>query len=95
LAAAGGDRFRFVAVTAERDVRGFAAARGFGFEILQRIPEEARRAFGFRGTPHTVVVSSQGLITHEWVGAYNKDHRRQIERLFDVPLPGLEAISPR
>ncbi len=95
LAAAAGDRFRFVAVTAEPDVRDFAAARGFGFEIVQRVTDESRRAFGFRGTPHTVVVSSQGIITHEWVGAYDTAHRRQIERLFDVPLPGLETMNTR
>jgi hypothetical protein len=89
LAAAGGDRFRLVAVTAERDVRPFAEDRGFGFEIVQGISEDTRRAFGFRGTPHTVVVSSQGLIAHEWLGAYDRDTRRGIERRFEVTLPGL------
>ncbi|HSC29929.1 MAG TPA: TlpA disulfide reductase family protein [Vicinamibacterales bacterium] len=89
LAASSGDRFRFMAVTAERDVRSFVAARGFDFEVIQAVSDDTRRAFGFRGTPHTVVVSSQGLITHEWVGAYDRHHRRQIERLFDVALPGL------
>jgi hypothetical protein len=73
LAAAGGDRFRLVAVTAERDVQAFADERRLGFEIVQGISDETRRAFGFRGTPHTVVVSSQGLIAHEWLGAYDRD----------------------
>jgi hypothetical protein len=36
-----------------------------------------------------VVVSSQGLIAHEWLGAYDSDTRRGIERLFGVTLPGL------
>jgi hypothetical protein len=89
LAAAAGDRFRLVAVTAERDVEAFADERRFGFEIVQGISDETRRAFGFRGTPHTVVVSSQGLIAHEWLGAYDRDTRRGIERLFEVTLPGL------
>jgi hypothetical protein len=89
LAAAGGDRFRLVAVTAERDVRAFADERGLALEILQGISEDTRRAFGFRATPHTVVVSSQGLITQEWLGAYDRGARRGIERLFEVTLPGL------
>ncbi|HSC07942.1 MAG TPA: hypothetical protein VLD59_14045 [Steroidobacteraceae bacterium] len=70
-------------------MRRFVAVRGFDFEVIQAVSDDTRRAFGFRGTPHTVVVSSQGLIRHEWVPAYDRHHRRQIERLFDVALPGL------
>jgi hypothetical protein len=60
------------------------------FDILGGISTATTRAFGLGPTPHTLVVSSQGQISHEWMGAFNGRRLRLIESYFDVSLPGLE-----
>jgi peroxiredoxin len=82
-------RFRFVGVSAERDLREFTRTHKVGFEVVAGISDESVRAFGFGPTPHTVVVSSQGRISVEWTGAFEDKRKRAIESFFDIDLPGL------
>jgi hypothetical protein len=89
LADAAQDGYRLVAVTSEPDVAAFARSRGFTFEVVQDLSNETRRHFGFKGTPHAVLVSAQGLVSHEWLGAFQGGAVRQIEDLFGIVLPGL------
>jgi len=93
LASAAMGRFRVVAVSTERGLRGYLAARHVTVEVLEGISDNTRESFGFSGTPHTVVVSFEGLVTHEWRGAYTPRMQRQIEDLFDVALPGPTSNS--
>jgi thioredoxin-related protein len=90
LARAAGERFRFVAVTTEVDVRDFVEMRSLDLEVIQGISEQALQAFRFGGTPHTVVVSSQGVIAREWLGAFSGPVQRQVEEFFGIRLPGLK-----
>lgn len=85
-----GGRFRFIALTSESDIASFLERLGLEGEVIQALDDDGRRAYGFAGTPHTVVVSAQGRISHEWVGAYQGEILRQVEELFSVPLPGLD-----
>jgi hypothetical protein len=91
LDAASQKRFRVVAVTTARNVGPYMAARKLKVDVIEGISENVRSRFGFGGTPHSVVVSSEGVITHDWRGAYTPRIERQIEELFGVALPG---ISP-
>lgn len=84
-----GGRYRVVAVTAEAEMGSFLKDRAPGLEVLEQLSPETVQAFGFRGTPHTVVVGPDGIITHEWRGAYTDRIARQISELFGVVLPGL------
>jgi len=88
---AAGGRYRVIAVSSERGLREYLESRHVGVDVIEGINENTRRDFGFSGTPHTLVVSSDGLVTHEWRGAYTPRIERQIEDLFDIGLPGLAA----
>lgn len=89
LAGSENREFRFVGLTAEADVRQFVRDRGLTFSVVQNISTDSLRSFGFAGTPMTVLISAQGVISQEWTGAFRDDTQRQIEDVFDVVLPGL------
>ena len=90
------ERFRFVAVAAETDLNNFARARDLDFEIIGAVSSPTLKALGFGATPHMLVVSSQGQISQEWVGAFQGRKQLSIESFFEVKLPGLsQSQDPR
>ncbi|HXT68430.1 MAG TPA: hypothetical protein VN700_01640 [Vicinamibacterales bacterium] len=89
LSAVSANRFRFMAVAAESDLGQFAQARKLDFEILGGISRESLKALGLSATPHMLVVSSRGQISHEWLGAFRGRQARSIEDFFEITLPGL------
>ncbi len=93
LALASRGQFRLVGLAAESDLATFAQQRGLDFELVGGISTNARVAFGLGGTPQTLVVSSQGRISHEWSGAFDGRRKRAIETFFEVDLPGVRAVS--
>jgi hypothetical protein len=95
LSAAGQDRFRFIGVASETALAEFVRARRLEFEVVGGISPETLNAFGFGATPHTIVVSSQGRISREWVGAYEGRQQRSIESFFDARLPGIARPKNR
>jgi hypothetical protein len=87
-------RYRFVAITQATDLRGFAATRGLSFDILGGVSADTVRALGLGGTPTTLVVSSQGTITHAWVGGFDGRLKADAATFFGVGLPGLQPAGP-
>lgn len=49
------------------------------------------KPFSADGTPETLIVSSSGVITKRWLGAYGGDTQKQIEQMFNVHLPGMST----
>jgi hypothetical protein len=94
LAKAGGDRYRFVAVSAEKGLKPFVEKRGLRVEVFEQLSDETVLALRLAGTPTTIVVGPDGVITHDWRGAYSERLVRQIEDLFGVKLPGLQTEVP-
>lgn len=82
-------RYRVVAIATETSLADFAVRRELAFEVYGGIAQEVREALGLSGTPRTIVVSAQGLITHDWTGAYSGTNEIAIEKVFGVELPGL------
>jgi peroxiredoxin len=83
------DRVRFVGLSTTPDIADFLAERRLNFEVYTDLSLEAARAYGFGGTPQTVVVSAEGVVERVWAGAYGERHQRDIETMFGVVLPGL------
>jgi hypothetical protein len=94
LSAAADGRYRLIAVTADRGVSDYARRHDLELEVIEGISENVRAAYAFYGTPHTVVVDAEGVVTHEWRGAFNPRIERQIEELFGIKLPGLAPPVP-
>jgi hypothetical protein len=86
-------RYRFVPLSTTADVQRIRTQHGITFEIYSGLSDASRRAHGFAGTPHTIVVSNTGRVLKAWAGAYNDQVRREIEAYFQVGLPGLAPRS--
>ena len=89
LAEASSARFRFLAVATESNLTEYVHRHRLNFDILVGVVPENLTMFGLGATPHTLVISSQGQISHEWRGAYQGRSQRAIESFFDIRLPGL------
>jgi len=93
LRAAANGRYRVLAVSSARDLRPLLDEAAPGIDAVEGISENTVQAFQVRRTPRTLVVSTDGLITHDWLGAYTPRIERQIEDLFGVALPGVHPTS--
>ena len=88
-------RYRLVGLAAETSIGEFVDRQRLAFEVYGGVTPETREALGLSGTPKTIVVSAQGLVTHEWVGAFSGGVAVAIEDVFDINLPGLRPLSPK
>jgi hypothetical protein len=86
-------RFRILAVTAERNMAGDVAKHRIQAEVVEGVPAPILASFGFQNAPHLVVVSPEGVVSAEWLGAPTPRMERQIEAAFDVLLPGLSPAT--
>jgi len=93
LARAAGGRYRVIVVTTEAGVRSYAEARGLDVEVVEQLDSSAVQALNLGGTPRTIAVGADGVVTHDWSGAYAGRIARQVEDLFGVDLPGLQPID--
>jgi len=84
-------RYRILAITTETDVADWVAARTLPFEVIAGVSADTTKRLGLSATPHTIMVGSDGLVTHEWYGAYTDRIGRQVADLFGMRLPGLMA----
>ena len=82
-------RYRVVLVTRARGVRQYLAERGLNLDVVEGISESVAGAYKLNGTPQTVVASIEGIVTHDWRGAFTPRIERKIEELFGVSLPGI------
>jgi cytochrome c biogenesis protein CcmG/thiol:disulfide interchange protein DsbE len=82
--------FRFVGVALEE--RGLAEhlqQSPLGFPVYVRPSEASRAQYSLGPVPQTVVVSADGRVLHNWIGAYTEERLKEIERFFETQLPGL------
>jgi hypothetical protein len=82
-------RYKVVLVTRARGVRQYLAEHGVNLEVVEGVSESTAEAYKLNGTPQTVVASIEGIVTHEWRGAFTPRIERQLEELFGVTLPGI------
>jgi hypothetical protein len=82
-------RFRLVALSASPGVAEEVRNRLSGFEVVWNARQDVRSAYRLGGTPMTVVVGTDGNVLKAWSGAFQGRVEREIERFFNVDLPGL------
>jgi hypothetical protein len=95
IAAGARGRYRVLAVTSNRGTSEYIRERRITLDVLEGLDENSRQAVGFSLSPHTIVVSADGQITHDWRGAYTPRIERQIEDVFGVLLPGVDPAAAR
>lgn len=82
-------RYRVLLVTRARGVRQYLAERRLNLEVVEGVSEATVEAYKLNGTPQTIVASIEGLVTHDWRGAFTPRIERKIEGLFGIALPGV------
>ena len=91
-----GESFRFVGLSlAEEGLREYVESHRLNFPVYKNLTPETVQALGLGSTPQTIVVSPDGRIRQNWVGAYGAAIQPQVEGFFNVRLPGLAAPMPR
>jgi hypothetical protein len=93
LRAGANGRYRVLAISSARGLRPILESAAPGIDAVEGISENTLRALRLTRTPRTLVVSTDGLITHDWLGAYTPRMERQIEDLFGVALPGVHPAA--
>jgi hypothetical protein len=86
------DSYRFIALSlTDKDLRQYVAEKQIDIPVFINPGREAMEQYGLGSTPQTIIVSLDGKILQNWVGAYTGDRRAEVERFFGVSLPGLTA----
>ncbi len=82
-------RYRVVGVAATEDVPAAIRDREISLTILTAVGADTLAAYGFRGTPQTVVIGQDGRVLKSWRGAYQGDQAESIADFFGITMPGL------
>lgn len=87
-----GGAFRFIGLSLTgENLKGYVDSNHFAFPVYMNPTPETVRALGLKSTPQTIVISPEGEVLKNWVGAYGERVRPEIEAFFGVRLPGLTA----
>jgi peroxiredoxin len=82
--------YRFVGISlTDKDVKDYVVKNRLDIPIYMNPSEEAQREYKLGTTPQTIVVSPDGKVLQNWVGAYTGEQQTQIEKYFGVKLPGI------
>lgn len=63
---------------------------GIDFPVLTQASPDSLEAYKLGGTPQTLVISAQGTLLKNWIGAYADQVSEEVQQYFGTPLPGLE-----
>lgn len=86
------DSYRFIALSLnDKDVKKYVAEKQIDIPIFTNPGAEAREQYRLGSTPQTIIVSPDGKVLQNWVGAYTGARQAEVERFFGVSLPGLNA----
>lgn len=85
-----GDPFRFIGLSLdEKNLDEYVAGNHFTFPVYKNPTSDTVRALGLESTPQTIIISPDGRVLKNWVGAYGERLRPEVEAYFGVKLPGL------
>jgi len=86
------EEYRFVGLSlSDRALSSYLATTGLALPTYTNLSKDAVEAYKLHGTPQTIVVSPQGRVIQNWMGAYIGDKKSQVESFFGVSLPGIRA----
>jgi peroxiredoxin len=82
--------YRFVGLSlTDKDLQDYAAKNQLDCPIYFNPAEETMREYKLGGTPQTIVISREGKVLKNWVGAYTGQQQTEVEQFFQLSLPGM------
>ena len=95
LAAQLDQRVRMVAISVEGGtLMQFAKTHSSSMPMYAITSDADLKLLDFRGTPQTVLLNKDGVVIHNWPGAYMGSTARSIEKSMTVVLPPLSSSQP-
>ena len=89
-----GAEYRFIGLSLSREgVSSNLAVHGFDLSTYTDLSKDALEAYKLHGTPQTIVISPEGRVIQNWMGAYVGHQKSQIEAFFHVSLPGIRPLQ--
>ncbi|HWG57560.1 MAG TPA: TlpA disulfide reductase family protein [Candidatus Acidoferrales bacterium] len=94
LYSATNSRFRYVGLSIEsKDLKKYIADGREPFPVYYVSDKNVDQKLGITGTPETIVVSPQAKVEQVWQGAYLDVNQKEVQKFFDVKLPGLQEVA--
>lgn len=87
------DKYHFIGLSlSERALAEYVAKNDLKLPVYSGLSPETVKAYKLGSTPQTIVISPEGKVLQDWVGAYMGDQKSQVETFFHVSLPGLREL---
>jgi peroxiredoxin len=94
LARLKGESFRFVGISlADTNLKEYVEGHHINFPVYKNITSDGIHMLALGSTPQTIVISPEGRVLKNWMGAYRGNSQSEVEAYFDVKLPGLTSGS--
>jgi peroxiredoxin len=88
-----GGQYRLIGLSlSDQGLAEYVSKNELKLPVYSGLSEETKRAYKLSGTPETIVVSPEGKVLQNWMGAYVGDQQKQVEAFFQVKLPGLRDL---
>lgn len=85
-----GDSYHFIGLSlGNANLEAYLSARKLTFPVYSKLSKDTIRDLKLSSTPQTIVVSPEGRVIKNWVGAYGENLRPEVENFFAVKLPGI------
>jgi peroxiredoxin len=82
--------YRFVGLSlTDKDLNEYVAKNQLSCPIYFNPAEETLQEYKLGSTPQTIVISPEGKVLKNWVGAYTGEQQAEIEQFFGISLPGM------
>jgi hypothetical protein len=73
----------------DKDLKNYLTDKQIDMPVFLNPAEQSRSQYRLGPTPQTIVVSPDGKIIGNWIGAYNGVQEAEVVKFFGVNLPGL------
>jgi len=94
LTATKGNDFRFIGLSlAESGLKEYVDRHHLNFPMYTRLTSGTISSLGLGGTPQTIVISPDGRVLKNWIGAYTEQLQPEVESYFGIQLPGLTRAT--
>lgn len=82
--------YRLIGLSLSTDkLKEYAVNQKLDFPVYSDLPQSVISAYKLTGTPETIIVSPEGRVVKRWTGAYTGSLQGEVERFFNLPLPGV------
>jgi peroxiredoxin len=91
-----GGTYHFVGVSvSDEGLAQYVAKNDLKIPVYSGLSPETLKTYKLGSTPQTIVISTEGTVLQDWVGAYVGAQKSQVEAFFHVSLPGLRELPKR